>query len=484
MEHKLIYAGGWQYLPFARSRIKALRAAGLRYASQNFIVGDATVRVRISNQHDFISITAGVALFAIGTEDNHLVVRWKASDDYGDWTEHSRFEHAYVHNLDLVPNIRVGRARNASISPRSTDTPGSNSGSTTYRFIDYFGVSRKLAAGPEAPYLAGGFWTLIAWVITTDAENNAFLLRAEQLDVGTFPGGTFQKIAWRCDRVAFGANTLTAMPAMYTFNSYNPSAHSGRGLKLLMTENVVYLGDGKWAYGMGGSSRNDGTRDADHKMALVVTDGFDTHTGYDVEAGLGGTFGPDDFAMGGIAYMGSGRCLVGGYGTHNMIDFDTTTGAMVSRTSPTDSGWGTTKAVPMPMGADSACYWRAVSISGPENSIAEFVYTTDRGVTWTARTIACEDRNGDPLTIEYYLGTTTVRHPVVKDSGGTVTSTGELIAIFYVPGEGHVEFRTTDLGTTWRHNGVISPIPADPSSLGLMFRHVCVNDPGLSLVWS
>lgn len=58
MEHKLIL-GGEQYLPFARSRIKALRAAGLRYASQRFVLPDATIAVRIEPGQEYIHITGG-----------------------------------------------------------------------------------------------------------------------------------------------------------------------------------------------------------------------------------------------------------------------------------------------------------------------------------------------------------------------------------------------------------------------------------------
>lgn len=58
MEHKTIL-GGETYLPFARSRIKALRGTGLSYAAQNFIVDGVSVRVRISGEHDFIHIEGG-----------------------------------------------------------------------------------------------------------------------------------------------------------------------------------------------------------------------------------------------------------------------------------------------------------------------------------------------------------------------------------------------------------------------------------------
>ncbi len=57
MEHKLI-TGGEQWLPFARSRIKALRATGLRYATQRFEIDGAHVEVRIEDLHEYIVIRA------------------------------------------------------------------------------------------------------------------------------------------------------------------------------------------------------------------------------------------------------------------------------------------------------------------------------------------------------------------------------------------------------------------------------------------
>lgn len=56
MEHRLIL-GGEQYLPFARSRIKALRATGLKYASQQFEVDGVSIKVRIEPEHEYISLS-------------------------------------------------------------------------------------------------------------------------------------------------------------------------------------------------------------------------------------------------------------------------------------------------------------------------------------------------------------------------------------------------------------------------------------------
>lgn len=60
MEHKLIL-GGEKYLPFARSRIKALLAGGLPYASQKFVIDGTSIDVRVTPGHEYITITGGEA---------------------------------------------------------------------------------------------------------------------------------------------------------------------------------------------------------------------------------------------------------------------------------------------------------------------------------------------------------------------------------------------------------------------------------------
>ena len=64
MEHKLI-SGGEQYLPFARSRIKAMRATGLEHAVQQFEVEGVKIRVRIVGEQEYIHIEGGEELFAL-----------------------------------------------------------------------------------------------------------------------------------------------------------------------------------------------------------------------------------------------------------------------------------------------------------------------------------------------------------------------------------------------------------------------------------
>lgn len=58
MEHRLI-TGGEVYLPFARSRVKALQATGLAYASQSYEIDGVSINVRIEPGQAFIRINSG-----------------------------------------------------------------------------------------------------------------------------------------------------------------------------------------------------------------------------------------------------------------------------------------------------------------------------------------------------------------------------------------------------------------------------------------
>ena len=46
-------------MPFARSRIKALKATGLKYASQKFEIDGVSVKVRIAAEHEYIELSGG-----------------------------------------------------------------------------------------------------------------------------------------------------------------------------------------------------------------------------------------------------------------------------------------------------------------------------------------------------------------------------------------------------------------------------------------
>lgn len=54
--HILVTGEAWQYVPFGRARLKALRATGLSYASQSYTVDGTTIKVRIVGDQSFIQI--------------------------------------------------------------------------------------------------------------------------------------------------------------------------------------------------------------------------------------------------------------------------------------------------------------------------------------------------------------------------------------------------------------------------------------------
>lgn len=73
MEHKLI-TGGEQWLPFARSRIKALRALGNPYACQRYEIDGAHVEIRIAGEHEYIRLDGGIQILSGVTRDSMLIV--------------------------------------------------------------------------------------------------------------------------------------------------------------------------------------------------------------------------------------------------------------------------------------------------------------------------------------------------------------------------------------------------------------------------
>lgn len=56
MEHRLLLGGGEQWLPFARSCIAKLKGMGLAFASQQYEIDGASVKVRIEPGHEYIRI--------------------------------------------------------------------------------------------------------------------------------------------------------------------------------------------------------------------------------------------------------------------------------------------------------------------------------------------------------------------------------------------------------------------------------------------
>lgn len=93
MEHKLIL-GGAQYLPFARSRIQALRALGLSYTTQRFVLPDAIVRVQLVGDENYIEISGG--LLPIGMDSGMVDLLSIAPANVSTYLAGTLYETTYV----------------------------------------------------------------------------------------------------------------------------------------------------------------------------------------------------------------------------------------------------------------------------------------------------------------------------------------------------------------------------------------------------
>lgn len=103
MEHRLI-TGGWQYLPYARRRIQQLRGAGLSYATDRKVFPDATVTVRVEDEHDYIEISGGLCLLPMDSGVVDIGIYASQEDPY-------RFLPATLHESQALA------AYNASFLP-------------------------------------------------------------------------------------------------------------------------------------------------------------------------------------------------------------------------------------------------------------------------------------------------------------------------------------------------------------------------------
>lgn len=123
MEHKLLLGGGEHYLPFARSRIKALRAAGLEYATQRFLLPDARIRVQLVGPNiDYIEIIGGESV--VIEMDSGVV-------DVGSIAEFglSTFAPGILYETAHVQAYNAGFVLPESgLPPRVKDTPGTSAG--------------------------------------------------------------------------------------------------------------------------------------------------------------------------------------------------------------------------------------------------------------------------------------------------------------------------------------------------------------------
>lgn len=169
MEHKIIL-GGEKYLPYARSRITALRAAGLRYARQEFQFPDGQGWVKIVDQHDYIHLSGSGCLLEMDSGVVEIV-----GPNYGDGTL-TETTRALVYNTPFIPTDPVSNWR---VSPNATGqvsgTVESKQGFTGRVPYD-LQRARSFAAGTVQ---AGESWSRI--------EDDAVLLGKKNVAIGCPP---------------------------------------------------------------------------------------------------------------------------------------------------------------------------------------------------------------------------------------------------------------------------------------------------------
>lgn len=123
MDEHLLLDGGEQFLPFARSRLRALRAAGLNYASQQFVVDETTIRVSVSGAHDYIRISSsGTSVSGLvgtgetqtetvdGDKKHYMTKFWPRADlvDAPSWLVRGKYP-SKLSKLDLTFNGTLER---------------------------------------------------------------------------------------------------------------------------------------------------------------------------------------------------------------------------------------------------------------------------------------------------------------------------------------------------------------------------------------
>lgn len=151
IEHKLV-SGGEQYLPFARSRVKALRATGMAYASQQFVIDGFTVSVRIQPGHDHIRISGGSGLLwvLITAEKHRPTAALGAGAD------------TYTTTSDVYTAIKTGERESLLLKLQMFTTEGAKV------YDKGAGVSSFVSGGQHITDEGMSFWACTSQTIDTD----------------------------------------------------------------------------------------------------------------------------------------------------------------------------------------------------------------------------------------------------------------------------------------------------------------------------
>lgn len=183
MEHKLVL-GGEHWLPFARSRIKALRALGTHSLGQKFEMPDgATVAVSISGEHSFIRIEGSPGLIWIVltyTEPLGLTVISNGNYDYSRptrrlWVKVKSLRNARQAVVGVADDLSLTQADRTTYPNPRPAIPGS----------DPFGEIFIPHGADPLTYLTG---TLSDWVVTSHVTDDRIASKAVAQVGGSYGG--------------------------------------------------------------------------------------------------------------------------------------------------------------------------------------------------------------------------------------------------------------------------------------------------------
>ena len=180
MEHKLIQ-GGELWLPFARSRIKALRATGLPYAAQSFTMGDGSlVRVRIEPGIEYISIDGG---------DGGVIYMDSGVADLRSTNSANllRFSPGIFYDSQ---NTKSYKAQFATVTPDGEFRLNKSSGKSGQMAGDLHGLTGYVQVDPQPPRSYAPLVTKNDDGTTTTSTTDESLA-GKKISVGTFPASCF-----------------------------------------------------------------------------------------------------------------------------------------------------------------------------------------------------------------------------------------------------------------------------------------------------
>ena len=516
MEHLLI-TGGEEYLPFARSRIKALRAAGLTYASQQFDIEGTSVEVRIMPGQEYIALDGGLVLLG-SIEGGRYVVRGKVSGSKGPWKVLSRLEgvDAPAPPSLIVPDMEwhAPPGKIYSLTQGAHREPGSTN-KRGWIYIDRVTAGGKIKAGQLNFELISTGASVLPFAAVDDGKKGLFII----VPKGTFfvnltnpVNGLYLRdpadryTYWTCRHTAAPVDgedpVFTDLPDLP--NDYPETQYSGANQAISY---IARVGPNKFCY-LSLISYDPAIRGRipytsyNSKAEIVVTDGFTTFAKFPFKhlmepAGLTGwSFGGEPWiwgfeSLGQADYLGRGKVLfslqtnrrvswnadVGGVptpstyvvATTDYLLFDVNTGSMTRRYFPSHLDYeiplnfpkymeDQPPAFPKVLGAGSIGY---LNFSQSGTLPLVLTYSLDEGLSWATREIHSLDAAGAPTNIARGPGGLSLsleaERPITFDETGAVKSKGALTALLFVVDRGLMEFRTTDLGDSWEERGVVAP---------------------------